>query len=110
MFPKYFPVLTKDHIIPPPPKYYEDKHGRKSTIGWLKELFLYHICSDNKECIQINSSDREDYKNVLDKFRKINKIKASISLHEWEESASAQKQATALNKLRRSLGYTQIIN
>lgn len=108
MIPEYFPVLTADDIIEPPPKEYEAGEVR-STVGWLKHLFLFQPCEDKPDCIQITTEDRKDFKNVLDKFRIVNKMKKGENIDEWEETASRKKQASALNKLRKAMGYTEII-
>ena len=103
MIPDFFPILTQEHIVPHPIKEYEDKYGRKSTVGWLKHLFLYRTV--DKHSIQITPQDQKDYKSALDKFYKVNKIKSNKNLHDWEDETSPAKQASALNKLRRKMGY-----
>ena len=101
MIPEYIPVFVADDIIPPPAKEYEDNKGRRSTVGWLKELFLYQSVIKNH--IVIQDTDRKDYKKALDIFRNTNKIKSSVNLHEWEEQNTAKTQAAALNKLRKAM-------
>lgn len=103
MIPEYMPVFTVDHIHQG--EGYEDGKGRFTSVGWLKELFLYHYL--DKESLEIRPSDRKDYEKVVDKFRKISKIKEE-DLHDWEDVTSRKKQAACLNKLRKALGYTVV--
>ena len=105
MIPETFPCLKPEDIIDPPAQEYEEG-DRKSTIGWLKYLFLYSQCEDNPDCIQITPQDQKDFQNALDKFKKIVIIKKDESVDNWEETASRKAQAAALNKLRKSMGYT----
>jgi len=103
-WPDIIPVFTVDDIIPPPPKEYEDKYGRRSFIGWLKEIFLFEY-EDNKDYLWISVESRKNYKEVLDLARKECKIGAKKSFEEWEETASRKKQAAVLNAVRKKLGY-----
>lgn len=103
-WPDTVPVFTSDDILISTTEY---KDGDcRTTLGWLKHLFLYSRCPDKRECIQITVEDRKIYNSVVDKFRKLCIIKGN--LHDWEEQTPAKKQATCLNKLCRSLGYTVI--
>lgn len=104
MIPEVFPVFTVDDILEPPSEEYEIGEKR-STVGWLKHLFLYHYLDKNKKLLVIRSEDRKDYKKALDKFRSVNIIKKE-DLHKWEDRVSRKQQAAALNKLRKSMGYT----
>ena len=105
MIPESMPVFTYEDILEPPPVEYEVGDIR-STVGWLKHLFLFRICEDQPHCIQITPEDRKDYQKAVDKFRILSKIKKGESIDRWEETASRKAQAAALNKLRKSLGYT----
>ena len=108
MIPKYMPVFTADDILEPGHSEYEVGEVR-STVGWLKHLFLFQPCQDKPDCIQITTEDRKDYKMAVDKFKNLSKIKGVTSLDEWEETASRKTQAAALNKLRKAMKYTQIV-
>ena len=102
VMPEQMPVFTVDDIIEPPAQEYEDG-DKRSFIGWLKHLFLFRTCEDDPDCIQILPEDRKDYENAIDTARKICKIKEPES---WEDTATRKKQAAALNKIRKELGYT----
>jgi hypothetical protein len=102
LFPKSVPVFTADDIIEPPPKEYEEGN-KKSFLGWLKHLFLFH--EPEPGYLQIRPEDRQNFEKVLDIVRKECKIKEP---GEWEETATRKKQATVLNKICRKLGYVQI--
>lgn len=106
MYPDSMPVFTKDDIFLSETDY-ESPDGSKTTVGWLKSLFLYSEPSPGY--IWITEEDRKIYKTVLDKFKKVNKIGVNADLHEWEENTAQKKQAVALNNLRRLLGYTEIV-
>jgi hypothetical protein len=106
VWPKHVPVFTIEDIVPPPAKEYEDMYGRKTVVGWLKELFLYYQCEDDPNCIQIRPEDRKDYDSVIDKVKKLCKIKEN--LHDWEMKASRTKQVVVLNRLMKKLGYREI--
>jgi len=106
--PEWFPVFTPDDILEPPSEEYEVGEVR-STIGWLKHLFLYSFCEDSPDCLQITDQDRKDYRMALDRLKKVCTMKKNEDIGEWEDKTSQKKQATALNKLRRSLGYTEIV-
>ena len=107
MWPEYMPVFTADDILISENNY-ENNDGRKTTVGWLKHLFLYTIMTEYSDCIQITPENRKIYCEVLDKFRQINRIEKGMSLDNWEDHTSRSKQAVALNNLRKSLGYTVI--
>jgi hypothetical protein len=96
------PVFTPDDILLSEAEY--EDGDRRTTVGWLKHLFLFSQQDDDH--IWITAEDRKDYNGVVDKFKKLCTIKGN--LHEWEESTSAKKQAACLNKLRKALGYTVI--
>lgn len=102
-WPEYVPVFTYDDMIEPPVREYEDG-DKKSFLGWLKEMFLYIPCEDNPDCIQITTESRKNYNKALDIARKECKIKEP---EEWEETATRKAQASALNTIRKKLGYTQ---
>ena len=78
---------------------------RKSTIGWLQYIFLYYICEDDPDCVQIRPDDRKDYNKAVDILKKECKIGVRESLLDWESQATRKSQAAALNKLRKKLGY-----
>lgn len=101
MIPETFPILVSDDIIPPPAEEYE-KGDRKSTVGWLKCLYLF---GEDGEYLVITEKDRKDYIEAERKFREVNKITRLVDLHDWEEQHSQVQQAKALNKLRKNLGY-----
>jgi hypothetical protein len=105
-YPKFIPVFTKDDILLSETEY-EHKDGRKTTVGWLKHLFLFS--QPDAKHIWITEDDRKIYKTVLDKFKKLSTIGVQADLHEWEDKTPAKKQAECLNKLRRALGYTEIM-
>lgn len=105
MFPPEVPVFTKDMILIDPNNY-ESDDGRKTTVGWLKELFLYNYI--DKENLKIEQEDRKIFQIVLDKFRKCAIIKKDQDIHQWEDEQTPAHQARMLNKLCRSLGYTII--
>jgi hypothetical protein len=104
VWPDVVPVFTVDDIIEPPATEYEEG-DKKSMVGWLKHLFLYYICEDDPDCVQIRQEDRKDYKKVLDIVRKECTIGKTDSLESWEETASRKKQAAVLNTVRKKLGY-----
>ena len=104
MYPTETPVFSKDMILISESEY-ESKDGRRTAIGWLKELFLYRKL--DKSHIAIWTEDRQIFQQVLDKFCKQNTIKVD-RLHDWEERETPAKQSKALNQLMRKLGYTKI--
>ncbi len=103
MIPEVFPIFTYDDILIHEDIYeYQDK---KTTVAWLKHLFLWQ-----EDGSIASSQDYKDYNEVVDTFKKINKISKSINLHDWEDKTSKRKQAECLNKLRKELKYTEVIN
>jgi hypothetical protein len=104
VWPEFVPLFTTDDILISDTEY-ESKNGKKTTIGWLKELFLYQKIG--KDLMIITDEDRKIFKNVLDKFCKLHTIKVD-RLHDWEEKEKPNKQSKALNQLMRQLGYTKI--
>lgn len=103
MVPETFPILTADDIIEPPTQEYEDEAtGQKSTVGWLKSLYLF---GGDGDYLIITDQDRRDYAEAEKVFREVNNIPRSVDLHDWEQQKSRAKQATALNKFRRKMGY-----
>ena len=105
MMPETVPVFSYKHILEPPAAEYEVGE-QKTMIGWLKYLFLFSVCEDQPECIQITIEDRKDYKKVLDIVRKECKIGVKESLNDWEDAATRKEQANILNAVRKKLGYT----
>ncbi len=101
MIPETFPILVSDDIIPPPAEEYKEG-DRKSTVGWLKYLYLF---AEDDEYLVITAKDRKDYVEAEREFRAVNKIGRSVDLHDWEEQHSQVQQAKSLNKLRKHLGY-----
>ena len=104
MIPETFPVFTTADILPPPSEEYESG-DQKSTVGWLKHLFLWRIEGDH---LVTTDKDRKEYLDAEADFKKVNKIPKGKNLHEWEDNTSPAKQSRALNNLRRHLGYTVI--
>jgi hypothetical protein len=104
-WPDSFPILTKDDILLSEAEY-EDKDGRKTTVGWLKEIFLYEKVDDDH--LWITDESRRIFSEVLDTFCRLVIIKKD-EIHRWEEQTPAKTQAAALNKLRKDLGYTVIV-
>lgn len=101
MVPETFPILTADDIIKPLAVEYK-VGSRKSTVGWLKYLYLF---AHDGEYLVITEKDRKDYADIEKKFREVNKIARSVDLHDWEEQHSQTQQSKALNKLRIHMGY-----
>lgn len=107
MYPEYIPVFTVDDIIPPPAKEFEDDQGRRSMVGWLKELFLIDYDPDDSNYIWISQESRKIYEKALDIARKECKMDKKTTAERWEEKATRKAQAAALNAVRKKLGYTQ---
>ena len=103
MYPDQVPVFSKGDILISELEYEEG--NKKTSVGWLKELFLYRKL--DKSHIAIWPEDRQIFAKVLDKFCRLNTIKV-YQLHDWEEKTSPVQQARLLNKLMRSLGYNKI--
>lgn len=106
--PEEVPVFTTDDILISTETY--EYKNKKTTLGWLKELFLYHYVDDKRNCFEIRTEDRKDFKEILDKFQTCAKIKKTPTIehiHEWEEDPgnTPKQQAAALNRLRKKLGY-----
>jgi predicted RNA-binding protein (virulence factor B family) len=106
MYPESMPVFISDDILISETEY-ESDDGRKTTVGWLKELFLFS--KPTADHLWITEEDRKVYKIALDKFKKVNTMNGNADLHEWEEKTTAKHQAACLNALRKSLGYTVIV-
>ena len=58
MIPETFPILVSDDIIPPPAEEYKEG-DRKSTVGWLKYLYLF---AEDDEYLVITAKDRKAIK------------------------------------------------
>lgn len=101
MVPETFPILVANDIIRPPAIEYKIG-GKKSTVGWLKYLYLF---AHEGEYLVITDKDRKDYVDAEKKFREVNRIAQSVDLHDWEEQHSQTQQSKALNKLRIHMGY-----
>jgi len=106
VMPDSVPVFTYNDIIEPPAVDYE-VGDKKTMVGWLKHIFLYHTCEDNPDCMQIRPEDRKDYEKAVDIARKECKIGSKASMEEWEDSATRKRQAAVLNAVRKKLGYTE---
>lgn len=105
MIPESVPVFTKEDILISETEY-EDTDGRRTTLGWLKELFLYEYIDEDRFVITADS--RKFFREALDIFRKECKMGSSVSANEWEDKQSPTKLARLLNKTMRKLGYTEI--
>lgn len=105
-FPEVFPVFTYNDILEPPASEYAEG-DKKTMVGWLKDLILFHTCEDNADCLQVRPEDRKDYEKALDIVRKECKMGARDSIDEWEETATRKRQAAVLNVVRKKLGYTE---
>ena len=103
MIPEHIPVFVTADIIPPPAEQYEDEDGRKSTVGWLKSLFLWR--EEGDYCIPAPDKDQKDYEQAYRDFKRVNKIGKDVDLHDWEEKTNASQQRIALNKFRKEMGY-----
>lgn len=104
MYPNQVPVFSKDDILISENEY-ESDDGRKTTVGWLKELFLFDKL--DAEHLWISADSRKIFTQVLDKFCRYNIIRKD-GIHDWEDKTPAKKQAACLNKFMRKLGYTQV--
>ena len=105
MIPETIPVFKSTDIIKPPAERYEDG-DKKSTVGWLKHLYLWR--HDSKYAWPQRDSDRKDYEEAVRKFRVVNNIPKTLDLHEWEDTTTVTNQAKALNKFRIEEGYTDV--
>jgi hypothetical protein len=103
MIPEYFPIITKDDILISHSDY--ELGDKKTTTGWLKYLFLWRT---NGEYLTIEKQDRKDHAEIVKLFKQVNDLPKSTNLHDWEETVSEAKQASALEKLRKKLGYTVV--
>lgn len=101
MTPEVFPILVADDILISEDEYEEG--DRKTTVGWLKYLFLWVTEGDY---LVTTDKDRKDYEQAAEVFRKVNGLRKGYNLHDYEDSTKPRQQAAALNKLRRELGYT----
>lgn len=104
MIPDEVPVFTKDDMLHGTDNEY--RIGDKaSTVGWLKELFLYG--SPDREYTIITDKDRKDYHKVEETFKRVNGISLKVDLHDWEDDPKniPTKQAKALNKCMKELDY-----
>lgn len=100
MIPSSIPVFTSDDILVDSIEYEEG--DQRTAVGWLKHLFLW---AGNDEYLIITDKDRKDYSEAEATFRRVNGISRSADLHDWEDSQSAARQARALNKFRKEIGY-----
>ena len=105
MYPEKFPIIEPSEILTNGEYHGKGKH---STVGWLKELFLYRYY--DKESFQILPEDKKDYKEMVEKFKEVNGIPKNKDLDIWEESADIKMQAKCLNVLRKKLKYTEVTN
>ncbi len=104
VMPTTMPVFVHSDILPPPAEEYEDGDQR-TTIGWLKHLFLYYTVPDKPDCMQIRPEDRKDYEKAVDILKRECKIRGSLI--EWEDKTTQKKQAGCLNVVRKKLGYVE---
>ena len=103
MIPEVFPIFTYHDILMDKDMY--EHKDQKTTVAWLKYLFLWQ---DDGSIA--SNQDYKDYEEIIDAFKKINKIPKSTNLHDWEDKTPKRKQAECLNKLRKHLGYTEVID
>ena len=101
MVPDEMPIWTTDDILTNGE--YEDDSGKKSTVGWLKSLYLWREEGD----LLFNSTakDYREYEEAVRAFKQANKIPLRVALHDWEDNTNASKQRIALNKFRKAQGY-----
>lgn len=97
MIPKKIPKFHTGNVCKS--ENYEEG-SKKTTVGWLKTLFLWVIVDD---CFCISTQDYKDFKEACKKFRSIINISKYTSLHEWEDTTSLSKQIEALNKFREGI-------
>ena len=102
MTPEEIPVFKADDMLPPCAEEYQIGE-RCSIIGWLKKLFLY----GDDDIVSISPEDRKHYNAALAAFRKANGLSAKYPVEEFEDvkSNTRTKQAKALNKCIKELGY-----
>jgi hypothetical protein len=101
-WPEEVPVFRPEDILISPDEY--EIGNKRTTVGWLKHLFLYDQI--DSQHIWITDESRKNYKTALDRLQKIGIIKESPNY--WEDGVTAKKQASLLNKLMRSLGYVVV--
>lgn len=80
-------------------------HGDKKTpIGWLLDAFYPE---DNNKDYGSQGQHIADYHQVQKALMEQLKFKGFYQLLEWEETTTPTKAASALNKLFKSMGYTE---
>jgi len=92
MIPIKFPKFHVNNVCKS--KEYE-QGDKKTTVGWLKSLFLWN---DSEGFLVIEPQDRKDYKKYMEKFRSLINIPKGVTLEEWEDQVSISKQIKMLNK------------
>ena len=102
-YPDFVPVFRSEDILIDPNEY--ERGEKRTTVGWLKHLFLYDRIDSQHLWISVES--RKIFSQVLDKFCRTVIIRKD-EIHQWEDKTPAKTQATMLNKFMRSLGYTQV--
>ena len=102
MIPTEVPIFSAKDLLPPCSNEYQ-VGSKLSIIGWLKQLFLY----GDKDMVQITPEDRKDYNKALEAFKKANGLgkKYDVCAYEDTKGHTATKQAKALNKAMKELGY-----
>ena len=102
-YPNFVPVFRPEDVLISEDEY--ERGEKRTTVGWLKHLFLYDRIDSQHIWISVES--RKMYSHLLDKFCRMVIIKKD-EIHRWEDEKSTKVQASCLNKFMRSLGYTQI--
>jgi hypothetical protein len=102
-WPDYVPVFRPEDVLISEDEY--ECGEKRTTVGWLKHLFLYEQI--DSQHLWISAESRKLYSHALDKFCRLGIIRKD-EIHQWEDKSSAKTQATLLNKFMRTLGYTQI--
>ena len=97
MIPEQFPVFVVGDIFIDKENY-ESDNGSKTTVGWLRSLFLWQ-----EDGSSASAQDYKDYYSAVETFKKINKIPKSTNLGFWEDGVTKKKQVEFLNRLRVAL-------
>lgn len=92
MIPKKFPKFHVNNVFKS--EEYEDGN-KKTTVGWLKFLFLW---AEEDDYLIITPQDRKDYHKYYEKFKICAKIPKSKSIEDWEEETTIDKQIKLLNR------------
>lgn len=108
MIPDEIPKFTNRIVLKPFESTEYEEGQKKSTIGWLKHLFLWRYEKENGrqsprgDYLNITKQDRRDYEGAVEVFKRANGMTLKTALWIWEEKTPVNQQVKALNNFRRA--------